>query len=476
MAQQSTQHKSALVASMIFMVVVCVAFVGSSFFAAATGDGFMAALMGVFAVYLGFAIVYALVTRAPARRLNPQRFHLGHTRSGEPATVAPTPTGTVAVALMMVAISASVAVTLLLLTVPGGPLPLLLAMLTGALPAATCVRALRGRLHRGHLACSPSEIEVQTWTSGVAAPWSEIAGIRVSDRTRNPVFVQLLLDDRDDADSAVRTWHPAGRMWRNALPTWDPHLRVVTITVEHTGIHRELLLALLAHYWHRSTQRGELANHSGLQRLQQHQLAPPTYDEPEPDPAEPEHPESTDPGENRPEPSASGADHPTPAQPTQARRVTRLGQLVAGLAGLILVAASTILLMAAQQALLADPAAAVDIRSTTVLVTLLTLLAAALTLGHALLRLARVPRPLATLAISTAITAALGGGYLAALALSLPDGAQLSPLWPVFVAGMLTFAVCARRCPAQTPRGHAPATGGPDRQLHTAAATRPGGT
>ena len=451
MAQRLTQSKPALVAAMSFMVVLCAVFAGMSFFTAATGDGFMAALMGVFALYLGPAIPYALVTRAPARRPNPQRFHLGHTRSGEPAAVAPTSTVKVAVAVMMVAISALVAVALLLLTLRGGPLPLLLAMLAGALPAATCVRALRGRLHRGHVAFSPSEIEVQTWTSGVTAPWSEIAGIRVSDQTRNPVFVHLLLDTTDNADSAVRTWHPASRMWQNALPTWDPRLRVITISVEHTGIHRELLLNVLAHYWHRPTQRGELASHAGLQRLQQHQLEPPTYAEPEPDPPEPR-----EPGPGQPEPAGAGPEQSTPAQPTQTRHVTLVGQLFAGLAGLVVVTASVILLVAAQQTLLADPAGGVDIPSITVLVILLALLAAALVLGRTLLCLARVPRPLATLATSTAITGVLGGSYIAALALSLPDGAQLSPLWPVFVAGMLTFARCARRSSARQPRGDTP--------------------
>lgn len=448
-----TQSRSGLVVATVFLGLVCVAFIVFAWFAHAIGDVFMAGLMGVFGVYLAVALPYGLVTRWPARRPNPELFRTGHARTGEPCLIAPTPPAKVAVALAATIVSALAAVALVLLAGLGGPVPLLLGVLVGSLPVAVLVRTWRRRLHRGHVAVAPSGLELQTWTEGVAVPWDEIAEIRVSNRKRNPTFVMLLLDERADADSAVRTWHPASRMWRTALPAWDPAHRVATITVEHVGLHLDMLLALLWRYWNDSHRRGELATPTALHRLQRHQ-----FDQPVPAASATDGITSHDPapyGVDQQSPSPAGAaessrettaGHACPAGQSSPR-----GPIVAGLVGLVFVAASVILPFAVQIGMLAGEGEAFGIRAATVVFIGVGLYGCVLMLLHALLRAARVPRPRATLLIGGAITVVVGVGYLALLSLVFPGGGELSPLWPVFAAGCVVFAACARERTGRKP-------------------------
>lgn len=277
-----TQPRPKLVLAFGFIAMLSVGFFALAAYAHTTGESFTAGLMATFGVYITAMLAAALVLRYRPRRDDRRQFTLGHTREGEAALFAPAPRGKAAVSLGFTVISALVALGFVALSLAGGGLGmLLLAAAAGALPVAVLVTALRGRLHRGYLALSPTGIELQSWQEGVYVPWAEMAEVCQTNRKRHPLHVLVMLDTTEPTDSAVRTWHPAARMMRTTLPPFEPTTRIATITVESAGVQVDVLMALLWHYWTQPEQRGELATHAGLQRLIQHQLDSPVWASPE---------------------------------------------------------------------------------------------------------------------------------------------------------------------------------------------------
>lgn len=257
---------------LVFPLVVAGALAVALLATVALGDPILAITFGGAGLVSGLLWWLVLAQRIPPTR-GRARFRV-HTLHGQPVLYADWSLRVATPAVLFTTTLGLGGMALIGVGLATQSITLLIGVVVTLHPAHVAFRALDGQAHRGHIALSPTWVEIQTWNKGVRLPWSEVDYMGLARPPQAPTNRCSLILNSTAEDSAVVCWHET---IQRCPDPFDRIVRMAVISAEHCGIELHTLLAVLGHYWQHPDHRDELGTEAAVSRVREHLLVMPAW-------------------------------------------------------------------------------------------------------------------------------------------------------------------------------------------------------